>query len=324
MKSIVALLLMFSSSAWCFDSGRASFAVRVNDIVVPYDIFAVLVLPGEKLNLAIVDPGDERFLLETATETRSGRKWTLPGFEEPGVQQLIVRSAVDQIRLNVLVMHPTETLENGKLDGYEIGEYPAAPLRGNPAYEAPRGFVELNAETESIRLSPHFTLGQFPCKQTESYPKYLVVRELLILKLELLLEEVNAQGIAADTFFIMSGFRTPHYNQALGNVPYSRHVYGGAADLYVDVTPRDGQMDDLDGNGTIDYRDAQFLYRLADRLFAEEPNVWLTGGQGVYRRNEAHGPFLHIDARGEKARWGLVPSSAPASAARVSAVARDG
>lgn len=315
MKLSLAVLLLFSSSAWAFDSGRASFAIRVNELSIPYQVFAVFALPGETLELAVAEPGPGRFLLETPTETRGGRSWTVKAPANPGVHRFVIRSSSDHIQLNVLVMHPSGSVESGKLDGYDIGEYPAIPLRGNPIYEAPRGFVELSAETAAIRLSPHFTLSQFPCKQSEGYPKYLVVRELLILKLEMLLERLNAEGIAADSFSIMSGYRTPYYNRAIGNVPYSRHVYGGAADIFVDVDPEDGRMDDLDGNGKVDYRDAQFLYRLADNLFGEEPHVWLAGGKGVYRRNEAHGPFLHIDARGERARWGLIPTSAPANAA---------
>ena len=30
----------------------------------------------------------------------------------------------------------------------------------------------------------------------------------------------------------------------------------------------------------------------------------LVGGGGVYSDNGAHGPFLHVDVRGYKARWG--------------------
>ena len=29
----------------------------------------------------------------------------------------------------------------------------------------------------------------------------------------------------------------------------------------------------------------------------------LTGGAGIYRDNGAHGPFIHIDVRGNPARW---------------------
>ena len=30
----------------------------------------------------------------------------------------------------------------------------------------------------------------------------------------------------------------------------------------------------------------------------------LTGGVGIYKATSAHGPFVHIDVRGTKARWG--------------------
>jgi hypothetical protein len=56
-----------------------------------------------------------------------------------------------------------------------------------------------------------------------------------------------------------------------------------------------------------DYRDAQWLYQLADELFALPENEFLRGGLGVYRSTPAHGPFLHVDARGRRARWGLLP-----------------
>jgi hypothetical protein len=97
------------------------------------------------------------------------------------------------------------------------------------------------------------------------------------------------------------------YNRAIGNGQHSRHIYGGAADIYVDVSPRDDVMDDLNGDGRFDYRDAQWLYGLADELFGLPEYGEFRGGLGVYRRNSVHGPFLHVDARGRRARWGLIP-----------------
>jgi hypothetical protein len=156
-------------------------------------------------------------------------------------------------------------------------------------------------------VSPHFRLGQFPAKQAGGYPKYLVVREQLLLKLELLLERVNERGVTADSFTIMSGYRTPFYNATIGNGRYSRHIYGGAADIFIDVSPVDDDMDDVNGDGMRDFRDAQWLYRLANELFREPAHSPLRGGLGVYRRTSAHGPFLHVDARAQRARWGLLP-----------------
>jgi hypothetical protein len=39
----------------------------------------------------------------------------------------------------------------------------------------------------------------------------------------------------------------------------------------------------------------------------------MKGGAGVYHANAAHGPYLHVDARGYVARWGDVAPSATAS-----------
>jgi hypothetical protein len=121
------------------------------------------------------------------------------------------------------------------------------------------------------------------------------------------LERLNQAGIEADGFTVMSGYRTPIYNRSIGNGDHSRHIYGGAADIYVDVSPRDDIMDDLNGDGIYDSRDAQWLYRLADELFSSPEHRNLRGGLGVYDSNAAHGPFLHVDARGHRARWGLLP-----------------
>ncbi|HEY5622313.1 MAG TPA: D-Ala-D-Ala carboxypeptidase family metallohydrolase, partial [Gammaproteobacteria bacterium] len=64
------------------------------------------------------------------------------------------------------------------------------------------------------------------------------------------------------------GYRTPFYNRAIGNVPNSRHVFGGAADIFLDRAPRDGQMDDINFDGIEDFRDAQRLYQIAHELFS--------------------------------------------------------
>jgi hypothetical protein len=288
-----------------FESGRASFTLIVNDeLAVPYRVFAVYVLPGEVLQFKAGG---------LAARTQDGRltqlasgvwQWSAPG--EPGVAEIELHAAGDSIRINAVILHPADRIENGYLNDYHIDDYPE-PLDGDPVYRAPDGFVELDGDTLGLELSPHFTLGQFPSKQSTELPKYLVLREQLLLKLELLLERVNEAGIPADSLTVMSGFRTPMYNRAIGNGRHSRHIYGGAADVYVDVAPRDGIMDDLNGDGAFDVRDAQWLYRLADELFSRDPHAGLSGGLGVYDSTSAHGPFLHLDARGRRARWGLLP-----------------
>jgi uncharacterized protein YcbK (DUF882 family) len=127
---------------------------------------------------------------------------------------------------------------------------------------------------------------------------------MLLLKLELILEKVNEKGYRCDTFHIMSGYRTPYYNKAIGNVKYSRHIYGGAADIFIDENPKDNMMDDLNQDGKIDYRDAAIIYRIIDDLYGKKFYDPFLGGLARYKKTSNHGPFVHVDVRGRRARWG--------------------
>jgi len=62
-------------------------------------------------------------------------------------------------------------------------------------------------------------------------------------------------------------------------------------------------MDDLTGDGRVDRADAAWLASFVNRLShngAFGPDV---GGLGVYGSTSAHGPFVHVDVRGSRARW---------------------
>jgi uncharacterized protein YcbK (DUF882 family) len=122
--------------------------------------------------------------------------------------------------------------------------------------------------------SPHFRLKQFLCKQNGGYPKYLVLKEALPPKMELILQRLNAKGYRCDSFHVMSGYRTPYYNKAIGNVKYSRHIYGGAADIFI------------------------------DELYGKSYYIKFMGGLARYKKTLNHDPFVHLDVRGRRARWG--------------------
>jgi hypothetical protein len=83
---------------------------------------------------------------------------------------------------------------------------------------------------------------------------------------------------------------------------YSRHLWGDAADIYVDVDG-DRQIDDLNGDGRSDVADARVLYDIVERLERDDQPSVVDGGLGLYRRNASHGAFVHVDARGASARW---------------------
>ena len=109
------------------------------------------------------------------------------------------------------------------------------------------------------------------------------------------------KGDSAISLAVMSGFRTPAYNAAVGNTTvYSRHLWGDAADVYVDADGN-GDMDDLNGDGRSDIQDARVLASWIEEAVASSPVR--SGGLAAYRRTAAHGPFVHVDARGVRARW---------------------
>jgi len=306
----VICLLVIVGICFAYDSGRASFSVQIRNLVNPYQVLGVFVLPEETIDFKVeADSISGSFtLMSTKGEARSLQKnawqWTAP--KETGHYIITVFNPAfnDSVIFNVFVIIPYEHLDGEFLNGYRIGTYPSKPLKGLEIYKTPRGFIELTADNHNTHVSPHFTLKQFRSKQTKSFPEYIILRSRLLLKLELILEQVNAKGYRAETFNVLSGYRTPYYNALIGNVKYSRHCWGGAADIFIDENPKDNMMDDLNNDGASDYHDAQILYDIIDELYGKAFYTPYVGGLGKYKKTSAHGPFVHIDVRGFHARWG--------------------
>jgi hypothetical protein len=293
-----------------FDPGRLSFSLRHDGWVSPYRVMAIFVLPSSELDLEVLardGEGPFQLVTEAGQLIRSvERQWRWRAPSRPGLYPIrVVRASTAEVmELNVFVLVPLGAIEGEQLNGYRIGRYPRKPLKGLKLYAPPAGLVEVTALNDRTLVSPHFRVGQFVCKQDGGHPQYLILRERLLLKLELLLEEVNRRGHRCDGFHVMSGYRTPHYNAAIGNVRYSRHVWGGAADIFIDEDPRDGIMDDLNRDGRIDLRDAAVLYDIIDDLYGRPWYAPFLGGLARYRKTPARGPFVHVDVRGFRARWG--------------------
>ena len=309
---IFTLLAIHPTVADCqqYKSQKAGFSIHVNGIENPYKIMSVFALPDEtlKIELNTVQAADEYrlFAPEGNIIAAASRHWEWRVPAKPGRYVLSIAKYNPQasMSLNVFVMVPFGQLKEEYLNGFQIGKYPQIALQGLEIYKPPRGFVEVTPQNEDTLISPHFKLEQFLCKQNSGYPKYLVLKEKLLLKLELILEKVNENGYRCNTFHVMSGYRTPYYNTAIGNVKYSRHIYGGAADIFVDENPKDNMMDDLNKDGKTDYRDAAVLYRIIDELYGKKFYHPFLGGLARYQRTRNHGPFVHIDVRGRRARWG--------------------
>jgi len=306
---VFGLHVVASSSASDFSAEKASFSVKFNDEISPYRIIGVFVLPKEKLTIEALSPSKEQYLLKSSTENMTkikNNKWQWRAPEEKGLYtvEVIHSNLIDSITLNIFVMVPYKQLKGEYLNRYRIGKYPTIPFKQLPIYKPPKGFIEVTEENQDTYISPHFKLKEFICKQASGYPKYIVLRERLLLKLELILQKVNEKGYHCNTFHIMSGYRTPYYNKAIGDVKYSRHIYGGAADIFIDENPEDGMMDDLNKDGKIDYKDAVIIYDIIDAMYGRPWYEIFIGGLGRYRRTTSHGPFVHVDVRGFRARWG--------------------
>jgi len=189
------------------------------------------------------------------------------------------------------------------LNGYKLGYWPAEKGRiRSEAYRNPDGFVEVTPENEDTRVSEHFRLRDFVSRgQANVWPKYVVIREPLLDKLELVIQDLNSRGINAEGMRIQSGFRTPAHNSAVrgeGSARDSRHQFGDAVDVFIDQEGT-GRMSDLNGDGRVNYADVKLILAAVERVEARYPE--LVGGTGLYTGRS--GSFAHIDVRGTRARW---------------------
>jgi len=189
------------------------------------------------------------------------------------------------------------------LNGYKLGYWPAEKGRiRSEAYRNPDGFVEVTRDNEDTRVSEHFRLRDFVSHgQANVWPKYVVIREPLLDKLELVIQELNSRGINAEGMRIRSGFRTPAHNSAVrgeGSARDSRHQFGDAVDVFIDQEGT-GRMSDLNGDGRANFADVKLILEAVERVEARYPE--LVGGTGLYAGRS--GSFAHIDVRGTRARW---------------------
>lgn len=285
------------------------FTLHFRDLSSNKPITSLYVMPDERISFHITTPDNRAVFVNKTGLTDSPvypvelNNWEFNAPDKPGIYKYTIkdRHGSEQY-LHVFVKVPRGHKQNEYLNGYRIGKYPAEPLSGQPAYNPPDGFIEVTRWNRHTRVSPHFTLEQFLCKQESGWPKYVVLNEKLILKLEILLDEINALGINVPTLSIMSGYRTPWYNASIKNGRYSRHIYGDAADIYIDLQGN-GWMEDLNGDGKIDKKDAAILYQIINDRFGPDRQSRFQGGLSLYPERSWRTPFIHLDTRGTVARW---------------------
>jgi hypothetical protein len=125
---------------------------------------------------------------------------------------------------------------------------------------------------DDSRLSPHFRLAEFDCKDRTKVPRSAVpaLRSLCEEVLEPLRERFGPCRIT-------SGYRPAAYNRRIGGARFSQHVY------------------ELHPNSVA--ADLNFARGLPPEWAAAADSLLARGGVGRYPG------FIHVDNRGTKARW---------------------
>lgn len=115
-----------------------------------------------------------------------------------------------------------------------------------------------------LKLSEHFKVSEFFCN--DGSPVVLIDEELVEF-----LEAVRIRF--GKPVIVNSGYRTPSYNAKIGGSKLSQHMFGTAADIYVEGVSS---------------------AEIADYLDSLMP---ISGGIGIYKS------FVHVDVREEFSRW---------------------
>lgn len=260
-------------------------------------------LPGQTLEYPLQIQGDPTGL--TYTWVRVGDSVALgppkplagailDGPEKPGFYRVVlVRGAEQRVidGLAVAVLTPFEEKVGGVLNGYRIGTYLSERVAGNRA--PPEGFMEIMPGDLKLQITKHLRVSDFVTHDNQkSWPRYAAVSPRLLDKLELVVAEIErwGEGEIDLALNVRSGFRSPDHNRTIRRAARdSRHQYGDAADVAVDVN----------GDGKFSSSDIHMLGLAVEIVELKHPG--LAGGLGMYSR--ARTPYVHIDTRGKKTRW---------------------
>jgi uncharacterized protein YcbK (DUF882 family) len=271
------------------------------------DVRTRFVLPGEVVDYPLEIGGNPSALgyswvrLDDSVTVDSirplaGERLVAP--PEPGFYQLAVirdgaRRIVEDLTVTVLV--PFEEKRGPVLDGYTIGTFPAE-RRGASADDRPEGFVRIDAQTAEVAVSEHLRVGDFLTRDNQQvWPRYVAIDPRVLDKVELVLDAIRElRGDSAEVRIeldVHSGFRTPSYNARNRFARDSRHTHGDAVDIAIDAN----------GDGRITRGDVNLVAKAVEHIERRHPD--LVGGMGIYTSRRYHQAFVHIDARGSRARW---------------------
>ena len=116
-------------------------------------------------------------------------------------------------------------------------------------------------------LAKNFSTSEFVCRHCEK----VIIAPTLITALQLLRDQV---GVPID---VISGYRCPAHNHAVGGKGTSQHLFGTAADIMIQGMS------------------VAKMYTAAAQI-----SLFSRGGIGIYPDRG----FIHVDVRPIRARWG--------------------
>jgi len=218
---------------------------------------------------------------------------------KPGFYRLaLVRGDRQRIinGLTVAVLVPFQQKEGAMLNGYRIGTYLAEKVQGKQP--PPEGFLEITERDVDIPISTHLRVSDFLNHDSqEAWPRYAAVSPRLLDKIELVISELarwhgGTTGDLKLALDVKSGFRAPDHNRRVRRAAKdSQHQYGDAADVAIDAN----------GDGKYSSIDSRMVGLAVEIVELKHPE--LVGGLGIYTSGHARTTYVHIDARGKRARW---------------------
>jgi uncharacterized protein YcbK (DUF882 family) len=203
------------------------------------------------------------------------------------------RRTVDGLTLAVLV--PFKEKEGTMLNGYRIGTYLAEKIEGKQ--DPPEGFLEITERDVDLPVSKHLKVSDFlNHDDQQTWPRYAAVSPRLLDKLELVVAEITrwygSEAPVSMALDVHSGFRAPAHNSRIARAARdSQHQYGDAADVVIDAN----------GDGKYTALDSRLVGLAVEIVELKHPD--LVGGLGIYTSGHTHTTYVHIDARGTRARW---------------------
>ncbi len=274
------------------------FNLEIDGDPLPENRMAFVVMPGDSVSFSLGGRECEWVVDAGNPERGCGDSFDWRAPRSHGIFHMDVTTGEDCMSYAVIVPVETCRWRTTSLNSFPIGSYGD----GDGMEKKPDYFVEIRAEDMGTRLTTHLAVSDFLCHVEGEFPQYMALDLRLADKMEVLLDALKEVYPKATDVHSISGFRTPAYNAAIGNeTRESLHLYGQAADIWIEGWPPNDLMDDIDRNKRVDVYDGEYLVEIVRTLEAEGRVV--TGGASAYRWIPSHGPFVHVDIRGSSAVW---------------------